>query len=44
MTAAVQPRASYRPRSKRLPARCFSGRQICDASRPNPVFELTPVR
>ena len=26
------------------PARCFAGRQTRDASRPHPVFELTPVR
>lgn len=26
------------------PARFFAGRQVRDASRPHPVFELTPVR
>lgn len=26
------------------PARFFVGRKMCDASRPHPVFELTPVR
>jgi deazaflavin-dependent oxidoreductase (nitroreductase family) len=26
------------------PARLFAGRQLRDASRPHPVFELTPVR